>query len=191
MRLRKRGKPGIGPQFRAWAGRKTEDPMPRLLESSRSSAMRTRRLRPTSPSSLASHQAVAGTWCACPSASTGRRTFASAMQRTRFTFFRAEQVFAIRVLDRLGAHAAQGRVSREFDRRLGEAPAGSFVTRHLALQGIDDELAERRTALDRCDLGAAKEVIGEFERCSHGRDPHLCLPAFTVAGRDLPGRKRE
>ena len=74
-----------------------------VLESSRSRAMRTGRLRPKSPLSHEAYPSAAGAWCACPSVSKGRRTFGSAMQRTRLAHFGALEVFGVQALDGLRA----------------------------------------------------------------------------------------
>lgn len=64
----------------------------------------------------------------------GRRTFVSAMQRTRVPLLGTLKIVSVEALDGLGAHLAERRVGRQLDWRLGETLAGSFGTGHLRLQ---------------------------------------------------------
>jgi len=97
------------------------------------------------------------------------------MQRTRLDFFGTLEVLGVESPDCLGAQAAQRRVSGELDRRLGETLARSFGTRHLALQRIDDQLAERGSPFDGFDLGAPEDFVREIECRSHSSRSHRCL----------------
>lgn len=93
------------------------------------------------------------------------------MQRTRFALVGVLKAFSVQLLDRLKAQPAQWSVRRELDWRLREPLARVLGAQYLTLQRVNDQLPQRRAALNGGDFRAPKKVVRQIQCRSHCTKP--------------------